>query len=221
MDFPRERLVSVTEGTFYLPAKRCMTASTDVNTIGGYEKQYHVTPYPDKLIAYGLSFHDVLHALARNNANVGAGYIEHSGEQYLIRAPGQVADIENIQQIIIGNYKGVPIYIKDVAEVLLGKELRTGAATENGKEVVLGTVFMLMGENSRTVSRRVADKMIDVNHTLPPGIIAKTIYDRTTLVEKTIHTVKKNLAEGALLVIAILFLFLGNIRAALITALII
>ena len=203
------------------PQLRNIPGVTDVNTIGGYEKQYHVTPYPDKLIAYGLSFHDVLQALARNNANVGAGYIEHSGEQYLIRAPGQVADIENIQQIIIGNYKGVPIYIKDVAEVLLGKELRTGAATENGEEVVLGTVFMLMGENSRTVSRRVADKMVEVNHTLPPGVIAKTIYDRTTLVEKTIHTVKKNLAEGALLVIAILFLFLGNIRAALITALII
>ena len=203
------------------PQLRNIPGVTEVNTIGGYEKQYHVTPYPDKLISYGLSFHDVLQALARNNANVGAGYIEHSGEQYLIRAPGQVADIENIQQIIIGNYKGVPIYIKDVAEVLLGKELRTGAATENGEEVVLGTVFMLMGENSRTVSRRVADKMVEVNHTLPPGIIAKIIYDRTTLVEKTIHTVKKNLAEGALLVIAVLFLFLGNIRAALITALII
>ncbi|MCF6155080.1 MAG: CusA/CzcA family heavy metal efflux RND transporter [Candidatus Brocadia sp.] len=203
------------------PQLRNIPGVTEVNTIGGYEKQYHVTPYPDKLIAYGLSFHDVLQALARNNANVGAGYIEHSGEQYLIRAPGQVIGIEDIRQIIIGNYKGVPIYIKDVAEVLLGKELRTGAAMENGKEVVLGTVFMLMGENSRTVSRKVADKMVEVNHILPPGVIARTVYDRTTLVEKTIHTVKKNLAEGALLVIAILFLFLGNIRAALITALVI
>src|SRR3990172_11909993 len=203
------------------PQLRNIPGVTEVNTIGGYEKQYHVTPYPDKLISYGLSFHDILQALARNNANVGAGYIEHSGEQYLIRAPGQVADIENIQQIIIGNYKGVPIYIKDVAEVLLGKELRTGAATENGEEVVLGTVFMLMGENSRTVSRRVADKMVEINRTLPEGIVAKTIYDRTTLVEATVNTVKKNLAEGALLVIAILFLFLGNIRAAMITAMVI
>ncbi|MFO0794257.1 MAG: CusA/CzcA family heavy metal efflux RND transporter [Candidatus Brocadiaceae bacterium] len=203
------------------PQLRNIPGVTEINTIGGYEKQYHVTPYPDKLIAYGLSFHDVLQALARNNANVGAGYIEHSGEQYLIRAAGQVVDIDDIRQIIIGNYKGVPIYIKDVAEVLLGKELRTGAATENGKEVVLGTVFMLMGENSRTVSRKVADKMVDVNRTLPAGVVAKTVYDRTTLVDKTIHTVKKNLAEGALLVIAILFLFLGNIRAALITAFII
>jgi len=203
------------------PQLRNISGVTDVNTIGGYEKQYHVTPYPDKLISYGLSFHDILQALARNNANVGAGYIEHSGEQYLIRAPGQVSDIEDIRQIIIGNYKGIPIYIKDVAEVLLGKELRTGAAMENGKEVVLGTVFMLMGENSRTVSRRVADKMAEINRTLPAGVLAKTVYDRTTLVDKTIHTVKKNLAEGALLVIAILFLFLGNIRAALITALVI
>ena len=203
------------------PQLRNIPGVTEVNTIGGYEKQYHVTPYPDKLISYGLSFHDILQALARNNANVGAGYIEHSGEQYLIRAPGQVVDIEDIRQIIIGNYKGVPIYIKDVAEVLLGKELRTGAATENGKEVVLGTVFMLMGENSRTVSRRAADKMVEINRTLPEGIVARTIYDRTTLVDATVNTVKKNLAEGALLVIAILFLFLGNIRAALITALVI
>src|SRR3989337_2318437 len=209
------------QGWVVRPQLRNIPGVTEVNTIGGYEKQYHVTPYPDKLISYGLSFHDILQALARNNANVGAGYIEHSGEQYLIRAPGQVSDIEDIRQIIIGNYKGVPIYIKDVAEVLLGKELRTGAATENGKEVVLGTVFMLIGENSRTVSRRVAEKMIEVNRTLPEGIVAKTIYDRTTLVEATVHTVKKNLAEGALLVIAILFLFLGNIRAALITALVI
>ncbi len=203
------------------PQLRNIPGVTDVNTIGGYEKQYHVTPDPEKLIAYGLSFHDVLQALAMNNANVGAGYIEHRGEQYLVRAPGQVVDIEDIQQILIGNYKGVPIYIKDVANVLLGKELRTGAATKNGKEVVIGTVFMLMGENSRAVSRRVADKMVEVNQTLPKGVIAKTMYNRTTLVDKTIYTVKKNLVEGALLVIVILFILLGNIRAALITALVI
>lgn len=203
------------------PQLRNVPGVTEVNTIGGYEKQYHVTPSPEKLIAYGLSFHDILQALARNNANIGAGYIEHKGEQYLIRAPGQVADIEDIRQITVGNYKGVPIYIKDVADVLLGKELRTGAATENGREVVLGTAFMLMGENSRTVSRRVADKMVEVNRTLPPGVVARTVYDRTTLVNKTIETVKENLLAGALLVIMILFFFLGNIRAAIITALVI
>ncbi len=203
------------------PQVRNIPGVTEVNTIGGYEKQYHVTPAPDKLIAYGLTFRDILEALGRNNANVGAGYIEHRGEQYLIRAPGQVGDIEDIRRIIVGNHKGAPLYIQDVAEVLLGKELRTGAATENGREVVLGTVFMLIGENSRTVSRRVAEKMVEVNRTLPEGIVARTVYDRTALVDKTIETVKKNLMEGALFVVAVLFLFLGNIRAALITALVI
>ncbi len=194
---------------------------TDVNTIGGYEKQYHVTPHPEKLIAYGLSFQDVMRALSQNNANVGAGYIEHQGEQYLIRAPGQVADIADIREIVLSHEGGIPIRIKDVAEVLLGKELRTGAATRDGKEVVLGTVFMLMGENSRAVSKRVAEKMLEINRTLPAGVAAKTVYDRTTLVEATIRTVQKNLVEGALFVIAVLFLFLGNLRAALITALVI
>ncbi len=167
---------------------------TEVNTIGGYEKQYHVAPYPEKLIAYGLSFHDIVQALARNNANVGAGYIEHHGEQYLIRSPGQVTHREDI---------------------------RTGAATENGEEVVLGTVFMLMGENSRTVSQKVADKMSGINNTLPAGVVAKTVYNRTALVDKTIETVRENLVAGAILVMVILFLFLGNIRAAFVTALVI
>ena len=203
------------------PQLRQVPGVTEVNTIGGYEKQFHVTPYPERLIAYGLTFQDILEALLRNNANVGAGYIEHRGEQYLIRAPGQVADMEEILQIVISSRQGVPVYIKDVAEVLLGKELRTGAAPENGQEVVLGTVFMLMGENSRTVSQKVAAKLVEVNRTLPEGVVAKTVYDRTTLVDATIETVKKNLMEGALLVIVILFLFLGNFRAAMITALII
>ncbi|NKE73596.1 efflux RND transporter permease subunit [Candidatus Manganitrophus noduliformans] len=203
------------------PQLRNVKGVTEVNTIGGYEKQFHVTPYPEKLISYGLTFQNVLEALEKNNANIGAGYIEHRGEQYLIRAPGQAADLEEIRQIVIGNHQGVPVHIKDVAEVLNGKELRTGAATENGKEVVLGTVFMLMGENSRTVSQKVADKLVETNRTLPEGVVAKTVYDRTTLVDATIETVKKNLEEGALLVIAILFLFLGNIKAAIITALVI
>ncbi|MFZ5875219.1 MAG: efflux RND transporter permease subunit [Nitrospirota bacterium] len=203
------------------PQLRTVRGVTEVNSVGGYEKQFHVTPYPDKLIAYGLTMQHVLEALARNNANVGAGYIEHRGEQYLIRAPGQVAGLDEIRRIVVGNRRGVPIYIRDVAEVLVGKELRAGAATENGKEVVLGTVFMLMGENSRTVSHAVAGKMVEVNRTLPDGVVATPVYDRTTLVDATIRTVKTNLAEGAVLVIVILFVFLGNIRAAAITALII
>ncbi|MFZ5861355.1 MAG: efflux RND transporter permease subunit [Nitrospirota bacterium] len=203
------------------PQLRTVRGVTEVNSVGGYEKQFHVTPYPDKLIAYGLTMPHVLEALARNNANVGAGYIEHRGEQYLIRAPGQVAGLDEIRRIVVGTRRGVPIYIRDVAEVLVGKELRAGAATENGKEVVLGTVFMLMGENSRTVSHAVAGKMVEVNRTLPDGVVATPVYNRTTLVDATIRTVKTNLAEGAVLVIVILFVFLGNIRAAAITALII
>ena len=200
------------------PQMRNIAGVTEINTIGGYEKQFHVTPDPAKLVAYGLSFQDVLAALAKNNANVGAGYIERRGEQYLVRAPGQVKTLDEIRDIVVRSDKGVPIRIRDVGDVLLGKELRTGAATENGEEVVLGTVFMLMGENSRTVSQRVAAKLEEVNRSLPEGVVAKTVYDRTTLVESTIRTVATNLFEGALLVIAILFLFLGNIRAALITA---
>ncbi len=203
------------------PQLRNVPGVTEVNTIGGFERQFHVTPTPSKLVAYGLTFQDILEGLARNNANVGAGYIEHRGEQYLIRAPGQVVDLEEIRQIPIGSHNGVPIVMSDVADVLMGKELRTGAATKDGKEVVLGTVFMLMGENSRVVSQKVADKLVEINRTLPEGVLARTIYDRTTLVDATIETVKNNLTEGALLVIVILFLFLGNIRAAVITALVI
>ncbi|MGH8652305.1 MAG: efflux RND transporter permease subunit [Gammaproteobacteria bacterium] len=203
------------------PQIRTVPGVTEVNSIGGYLKQYHVTPDPAKLIAYGLSFQDVLEALARNNANVGAGYIEHRGEQYLIRAPGQVGDLNDIRHIIVGNRQGVPIYIKDIAAVLLGEELRTGGATQNAEETVIGTVFMLMGENSRTVARAAADKLVEINRSLPGGVVANATYDRTVLVDKTIATVTENLLAGAALVIAILFLFLGNLRAALITALII
>ncbi|HZR02600.1 MAG TPA: CusA/CzcA family heavy metal efflux RND transporter, partial [Burkholderiales bacterium] len=200
------------------PQLRNIPGVTEINTIGGYIKQFHVTPDPAKLIGYGLSFHDVLESLARNNANVGAGYIEKQGEQYLVRAPGQVATLDEIRDIVIRTEDGVPIRIADVGEVLLGKELRTGAATENGREVVLGTVFMLMGENSRTVSQRVAAKLAEVNRSLPTGVVANTVYDRTALVERTIATVAKNLLEGAVLVIAVLLAMLGNWRAALLTA---
>jgi cobalt-zinc-cadmium resistance protein CzcA len=203
------------------PQLRNVPGVAEVNSIGGYVKQYHVTPHPNKLRAYNLGFHDVLEALSRNNANVGAGYIERNGEQYLIRSPGQVASLEDISWIVVANRNGVPIHIHDVAEIFPGPELRNGAATENGQEVVLGTVFMLIGENSRAVSERVDEKMREVNRTLPEGLVAKTVYNRTNLVNATIDTVKNNLLEGALLVIVILFLLLGNMRAALLTALVI
>ena len=203
------------------PQLRNVPGVTEINSIGGYAKQYQIAPVPEKLASYGLTLQDIVIALARNNNNIGAGYIEKNGEQYLIRAPGQVGSIEDIGNIILGNVQGVPIRIRDVGAVDIGHELRTGAATENGREVVLGTVFMLIGQNSRTVSQAVAKKMAEINRTLPSGVRAVTVYDRTVLVDKAIHTVKQNLMEGALLVIIILFLFLGNIRAAIITALVI
>jgi len=203
------------------PQLRNVSGVTEINTIGGYAKAFQVAPDPAKLVAHGLSLADLVTALERNNANVGAGYIERRGEQYLIRAPGQVQGMTDIGSIVVKQAQGVSVRIRDVAEVVLGKELRTGAATEDGREVVLGTVFMLMGENSRDVSRAVDERLQQINQSLPAGVIAKTVYDRTVLVDKAMATVKKNLFEGAVLVIVILFAFLGNFRAALITAMVI
>ncbi|MBP5951620.1 CusA/CzcA family heavy metal efflux RND transporter [Pseudomonas sp. P42] len=203
------------------PQLRNVPGVAEINTIGGFAKEYQIAPDPKRLAAYKLTLTDLVTALERNNANVGAGYIERSGEQLLIRAPGQVASTEDIANIVMANVDGTPIRIKNVANVEIGRELRSGAATENGREVVLGTVFMLIGENSRTVSQAVAGKLEQINKSLPNGVIAVPVYDRTHLVDKAIATVKKNLIEGAILVIAILFLFLGNIRAALITAMVI
>lgn len=203
------------------PQLRNVPGVAEINTIGGFAKEYQIAPDPKRLAAYKLTLTDLVTALERNNANVGAGYIERSGEQLLIRAPGQVASTEDIANIVMANVDGTPIRIKNVATVQIGRELRSGAATENGREVVLGTVFMLIGENSRTVSQAVAGKLEQINKSLPNGVIAVPVYDRTHLVDKAIATVKKNLIEGAILVIAILFLFLGNIRAALITAMVI
>ena len=200
------------------PQLRNVPGVTEINTIGGNAKEFQVAPDTAKLMAHGLSMAELVQALERNNASVGAGYIERSGEQYLIRAPGQVSNLDDIRRIVIATPQGVPLRVGDVAEVMMGKELRTGAATENGREVVLGTVFMLLGENSRIVSQAVDKRMAEINKSLPAGVIAQTVYDRTVLIDKAIATVKKNLVEGALLVIAILFLFLGNIRAAMITA---
>lgn len=203
------------------PQMRTVPGVTEINAIGGYTKEYQISPIPARLSSYGLSLQDVVQALEKNNKNVGAGYIEKNGEQYLVRAPGQLASIAEIQEVVVANLAGVPIKIKDLAEVGIGKELRTGAATENGREVVLGTVFMLVGENSRKVAAAAATRLKEINQTLPKGVVAIPVYDRTVLVDKAINTVKKNLIEGAALVIAVLFLFLGNFRAALITAMVI
>jgi len=191
---------------------------TEVNTIGGYIRQYHVTPWPDRLSAAGLSMDDVIHALEANNANRGAGYVERYGEQLLLRSEGQAKTVADLEAIVVANRNGVPVRVADIADVALGEELRSGAATENGRQIVLATVLMLMGENSRTVAQAVAAKLEIAAKALPAGIVAKPIYDRTALVDRTIETVRTNLLEGALLVIVVLFLLLGNIRAALITA---
>ena len=200
------------------PQMRNVPGVAEVNTVGGYTKQYHVTPNVERLAALGISLSDVVEALESNNANAGAGYVERAGEQILIRIPGRAADAADLSQIIVATRGGVPIRIADVAEVVIGSELRTGAATENGKEIVLGTIFMLTGSNPRIVAQAAAERLEAVNKSLPTGVIAQPLYDRTELVERTIETVEKNLAEGALLVIVVLFLLLGNIRSALITA---
>ena len=200
------------------PQMRTIPGVAEVNTIGGYARQYHVTPNPQQLASLKLSLTDIVEALEANNANKGAGYVERAGEQILIRVPGQAKDKADLSQIIVATRGGVPIRIGDVAEVVIGSELRTGAATENGREIVLGTIFMLTGENPRVVAQAAAERLKQATKSLPAGVVAHPLYDRTELVDRTIATVEKNLAEGALLVVVVLFLLLGNIRAALITA---
>ncbi len=200
------------------PQLRQTPGVVEVNTIGGYTKQFHVLPDPDRLLAFDLTLQDLITALARNNLNTGAGYIERFGAQYLIRSPGQLANLQEIRGITVAKRDGVAIHLDDVAEVSLGHELRTGAATQDGKEVVMGTVFMLVGENSRIVASATAERLESIKPSLPEGVEINPLYDRTALVDKTIATVQKNLIEGALLVIAVLFLLLGNWRAALVTA---
>ncbi|OZB04364.1 MAG: CusA/CzcA family heavy metal efflux RND transporter [Idiomarina sp. 34-48-12] len=194
---------------------------TEINTVGGYEREYQVSPQPGKLLAYKISVDDIFQALQLNNANAGAGYIEKNGEQWLVRSPGQLQSLDDIRNVVITKRDDAPVRVKDVADVSFGEELRTGAATADGEEVVLGTAMMLIGENSRIVSEAVAKRLKDVQLSLPEGVTVEPVYNRTTLVEKTIATVEKNLFEGAVLVIVVLFLLLGNVKAALITALVI
>lgn len=191
---------------------------TEINTIGGYDKQYHITPLPKKMLDFAISFQDINTALRSNNSNQGAGYIEQNGQQLTVRSPGQLTNISDIEQVIIKVVDDSPIKISDIAQVSIGQTLRTGAATRHGKETVIGSAMMLVGENSRVVALAVAEKLMQVKSSLPKGVIVEPVYNRTTLVDKAMYTVQKNLVEGALLVIVVLFLLLGNIRAALITA---
>ena len=190
----------------------------EINTIGGFERQYHVLPDPLRMLEQGVTLDDIATALRRNNSNRGAGYIERGGQQLLVRSPGQLQSIDDIEQVVVRATAGIPVLIRDVADVAIGKELRTGAATRDGREAVMGTAMMLMGENSRSVALALAERLEQVQRSLPDGVRAEVVYNRTTLVDKTIATVQKNLLEGALLVIAVLFFLLGNLRAALITA---
>jgi cobalt-zinc-cadmium resistance protein CzcA len=224
----RRRLESELELASYLrevqdwiirPQLKTIEGVADIDVIGGYEKQYHVLPDPLKLVSYGLTFQDMIDALERNNVARGAGYVEQRGATYPVRIGGLLQNVEQVAGVVVGQRNGTPIKISDVAAVRIGSELRTGSASANGHEVVVGTALMLIGSNSRTVSAAVAAKMADVNRNLPPDIRVTTVYNRTKLVKSTIETVTRNLAEGAILVIVVLFLMLGNIPAALITAL--
>jgi heavy metal efflux system protein len=192
-----------------------------VDSIGGFIRQYHVEPHPEKMISLGITFNDIIEALKNNNLSVGAGYIEKNSQSYLVKGDGRIESPEQIDNIVLVTRNHVPIHIKDIADVVIGKEMRTGSSSENGREVVIGTAMMLIGANSRTVALAVDKRMQEINKTLPPDIHAKTVLNRTKLVDATIQTVAKNLSEGALLVILILFLMLGNLRAACIVALII
>ncbi|MEY4642017.1 MAG: hypothetical protein RLZZ227_2011 [Pseudomonadota bacterium] len=193
----------------------------EVNPIGGYKKEILVAFDPVRLLAHGLTHEDLSAALQRSNENRGAGFIERSGAQWLLRVPGQATSLQDLEDIVIRAVDGIPVRVKDVATVGPGEELRVGAATQNGREVVLSTVFMLIGENPRRVANAVAQALADVQASLPPGITATAVYDRTTLVDNTLATVEKNLLEGALLVVVVLFALLGNLRAAILTAMVI
>lgn len=190
----------------------------EINPIGGYKKEILVAPQPSKLLRLGLDSYDLFAAIEGDNRNRGAGFIQNNGSQLLMRVPGQASTLEDLRNIVIHQHDGVPVRVGDVATVEVGRELRTGAASQNGHEAVLSTVFMLIGENSQQVAAATAAMLEEIKVSLPVGITATAVYDRTELVNKTLRTVQKNLLEGALLVVAILFLLLGNIRAAVLTA---
>lgn len=191
---------------------------SEINTSGGWPTTYVVAPAPEKLLAYGIGLDELATAIERNNETRGAGYIERNGEQILIRTPGQLRSVADIERVVVARQAGLPVHVGDVASVAPGQPLRTGAAMLNGEETVIGTVIMRIGENSLRVAEAAASRLAEIQRRLPAGVSATPLYNRSALVEHTIATVRDNLLEGALLVIAVLFLMLGNLRAALITA---
>ena len=204
---------------FIKPQLRMVPGVIEVNSFGGLKKQYEVLVDPNQLISYGLTLRQVIEALERNNLNTGGAYLEGGGEQQLLRGVGLIQSIEDIENIVVVAHDGTPIYIRDIAESGVGAQVRQGAATQNGKgETVMGMVMLLKGENSRTVTQRVVERLEKVQKALPPGVKIKPFSDRTELVDKTIHTASKNLIEGGALVIAVLLLFLLQVRAGLIVS---
>ncbi|MES2000880.1 MAG: CusA/CzcA family heavy metal efflux RND transporter [Pseudomonadota bacterium] len=203
------------------PQMRTVKGIAGIDGIGGYKKQFVVQPDPARLAAYGVSFTELADALDRSNLSVGANFIQRGGEAFLVRADARIRDLDEIGRSVIANRNGLPITVANVAAVTVGGELRTGAASLNGKEIVVGTALMLSGENSRIVAQAASDRLKEISKSLPPGVTIKPLYDRSALVDATISTVEENLAFGALLVIATLLWLLGNIRAAVIAALVI
>lgn len=220
-DFERASYLRTVQDWIIGPQLRTVPGIAGVDVIGGYKKQYQVQPDPAKLISFGLSFKDIAEAIEGNNQNRGAGYLERNGEGYVVRSAGRLESMDEIGNVVVATRGGVPVRVKDVANVGIGRELRTGSASENGEEAVVGTALMLIGGNSRTVAAAVDARMRDIKLSLPPNVEAKTVLDRSVLVDATVTTVTKNLAEGAALVVVVLFLLLGNIRAAIITAMVI
>jgi cobalt-zinc-cadmium resistance protein CzcA len=217
-DFQRTVYLRTVQDWIVRPQMKTVPGVAGADAIGGFVKQFQVQPDPARLVGYGLSFSQVVAAIEANNVSRGANYIEQNGEGYVVRASGRVENLEDISQIVVTTRAGIPVRVKDVADVAIGRELRTGSASVDGREVVLGTALMLIGGNSRTVAAAADTKIKQISRTLPPGIYAHTVLNRTQLVDATIHTVATNLAEGALLVMVVLFLLLGNLRAAVVTA---
>ena len=202
------------------PKMRTVKGAAEINTWGGYEKQYQVRINPDLLVKFGLTFDEVVRAAEENNQNVGGGSVREGTQSVLVQGMGRTTTIDQIKGIVVAAKHGIPIRIGDVADVMIGSEIRRGAVTADGRgEVVMGLGFMLMGQNTHQVTTAMKDRLEEIKATLPANVEVHTVYDRTDLVDHVIDTVKNNLLEGGLLVTAVLFAFLGNLRAAMIVAL--
>lgn len=217
-DLERATYLRTVQDWIIAPQLRNVQGVAGVDVLGGYVREYAVRPDPARLAAYGIGLRQLVDALEHANRVAGAGYVTRSGEAFVVRADARVRTIEELAQTPVARRRGVVVRVSDIASVGEGRAPRLGSASENGREVVIGTALMLAGENSRTVAARVGARLEEINRTLPPGIVANPVLDRTKLVDATIRTVEHNLAFGALLVIAVLFFMLGNVRAALITA---